>query len=302
MEGEIIVYVLIVAAFLAVAWIFTGRGEDKSLGHARDPRWKQLPGVFKLTWGFSTLFENSIGNSMSGLFAKRAESYRALAVAAALPLTAPRVFAAAFAMSLLCLIVAVALSFGVVIAFPDVRPGHLLLPVLILTAIGWLWPGQNLKNYTQIRQARMTRELPFAIDLIGAAMRAGLDFGAAMRYYVANAAPGPLVEEFAQVLNDTTLGRPFAESLNDMAARVRIESFTSFAGVVAYGAEIGAPIAKTLKTHGEDLRRERFHLAETKAAKAASLIVIPLIVFLMPAVFIIIFTPMSFRFGRIFIH
>lgn len=302
MGSEIVVDVLIVAAFMAAAWIFTGRGEDKSLGHSRDPGWKRLPGVFKLTWGFSTLFEESVGRSLSEAFRKRSEALNAQAVAAALPLTAPRVFAASFSLALLCVVVAAFLSIGAAVAFPEVRVVHLVAPVAAMGFIGWFWPSQNLAHYVESRQASITRELPFAIDLIGAAMRSGLDFGAAMRYYVANAGHSPLSEEFSQVLNDTTLGRPFAQSLNDMAARVRIESFTSFVGVVSYGAEIGAPVAKTLKTHGEDLRRERFHLAERKAARAPSMMIIPLVLFLMPSVFIVVLTPMFLRMSRIFVH
>lgn len=302
MSNEIVVDVLIVAAFLATAWIFTGRGEDKSLGHSRDPRWKRLPGVFKLTWGFSTLFEDSIGRFLSGIFSKRAASFQSQAVAAALPLTAPLVFAASFTLAALCAVVAACLSFGAATVFPGVSVVHLIVPILLMGIIGWFWPSQNLAHYAESRQAQISRELPFAIDLIGAAMRAGLDFGAAVRYYVSNSSPGPLVEEFAQVLNDTTLGRPFAQSLNDMAMRVNIAHFTSFVGVLAYGAEIGAPIAKTLKAHGENLRRERFHLAERKAAKAPSIMIIPLVLFLMPAVFIVVLTPMFLRIGRVFTH
>lgn len=302
MGSEIVVYILIVAAFLAAAWIFMGRGEDKSLGYAKDASWKRLPSVFKMTWGFSTLFENSVGTMLSGMFRKRAAGFQARAVAAALPLTASRVFAASFVLTLLCVVVGVALAFGLAVAFPKIHAIYLMLAVLLMGVMGWFWPSQNLARYAELRQIQITRELPFAIDLISAAMRAGLDFGAAMRYYVSNSTPGPLVEEFSQVLNDTTLGRPFTQSLNDMAARVRIEAFTSFASVVAYGAEIGAPIAKTLKTHGEDLRRERFHLAERKAAKAPSVMIIPLVLFLMPAVFIVVLTPMFLRLGRVFIH
>lgn len=302
MGREIVVDILIVAAFLAAAWIFTGRGEGESPGHALAPGWKRLPGVFRLTWGFSTLFEHSVGNSLSNFFRNRAEAFRVQAVAAALPLTAPRVFASSCAVSLLCVIVAVVLTGGALVAFPQIAKAYLLMPVLFMGVVGWFLPVRSLARYTEERQVKITRELPFAVDLIGAAMRAGLDFGAAMRYYVANASPGPLVDEFSQVLNDTTLGRPFTQSLNDMAARVRIDSFTSFAGVVAYGSEIGAPIAKTLKTHGEDLRRERFHQAERKAAKAPSVMIIPLVLFLMPSVFIIVMTPMFLRMSTIFTH
>ena len=80
-----------------------------------------------------------------------------------------------------------------------------------------------------------------------------------------------------------------------MARRVQIDEFTSFVGVIAYGTEIGASIADTLRIHGEELRRARFHLAERKAARAPSLMILPMALFIMPAVFIIIITPVMMQ-------
>ena len=81
-----------------------------------------------------------------------------------------------------------------------------------------------------------------------------------------------------------------------MADRLHIKSFTAFVGVVTYGTEIGASIAATLKIHGAEMRRERFGLAERKAARAPSLIIFPLAIFIMPAVFIIIFVPVIMQY------
>ena len=66
--------------------------------------------------------------------------------------------------------------------------------------------------------------------------------------------------------------------------------------MVSYGAEIGASIAATLKLHGAELRRERFALAEQKAARTPSLMIFPLALFIMPAVFIIIFVPVFMQY------
>ena len=99
------------------------------------------------------------------------------------------------------------------------------------------------------------------------------------------------------MLQDVSLGKPFTDSLQSMADRLHIKSFTAFAGVVSYGAEIGASIAATLKMHGAELRRERFALAERKAARAPSVMIFPLAVFIMPAVFIIIFVPVFMQFN-----
>ena len=93
------------------------------------------------------------------------------------------------------------------------------------------------------------------------------------------------------MLQQIELGKTRTEALAEMAHRVQVEAFTAFVGVIAYGTEIGASIVDTLKIHGEDLRRARFHVAERKAARAPSLMILPMVLFIMPAVFIIIITP-----------
>ena len=291
---EWIVYLFIVGAFLAVGWMFVSRdGESETFD--REAGWSNLPLVFRATWGFVTIFEDSLGAVLVEWMPKRAERYASLAVTAALPLTAARVLAAACTFGFVGAAVGLAAAAALYVTFPSGWMGASLVLVVVLFVIGWFWPIQNLAHYAEKRQQKLTRELPFAIDLIGGAMRSGLEFGAAMRYYISLKTGGPLEEEFGRVMTDATLGRPFAEALGDMARRVKLEAFTSFVSVVSYGMEIGAPIAQTLKMHGTDLRRERFNLAERKAARAPAVMILPLVLFIMPAVFIIVLTPLIIR-------
>ena len=118
----------------------------------------------------------------------------------------------------------------------------------------------------------------------------------AVRYYTGLRTGGALEEEFNVVLNDVMLNKPFIEALKDMADRVQFEAFTAFVGVVSYGNEIGASITETLKMQGKDLRRARFALAERTAARAPAVMIIPLVLFIMPAVFIVIITPVVLRY------
>jgi hypothetical protein len=99
----------------------------------------------------------------------------------------------------------------------------------LLFWIGWAWPLQNLKAYTERRQEELVRQLPFAIDLLGSAMRSGLEFGAALRYYTGMGVEGALREEFSRVLADVSLGKPFVEALKafDEALRVGDAIFSS---------------------------------------------------------------------------
>ncbi len=292
---EIIIYLFIVGAFLSVGWMFVARDKEEERLD-REANWAKLPIVFRATWGFVTFFEDSLGALLAEWMPKRAQRFADLAVISALPLSANRVLSAACAFGLVGALLGGVAAAALYVAIPSAWTWLSLVVVVGFFAIGWFWPSQNLAHYAERRQQQLTRELPFAIDLIGGAMRSGLEFGAAMRYYISLKTGGPLEEEFGRVMTDVTLGRPFAEALGDMARRVKLEAFTSFVSVVSYGTEIGAPIAQTLKMHGSDLRRARFNLAERKAARAPAVMILPLVLFIMPSVFIIVLTPMIIRF------
>jgi len=292
---EIIVYLLIVGAALATGWLFCGGEKRLAAPSLLECNLDRLPAVFKATWSAILAFETTIGATLSGLFPNKARRFAELAEIAALPLTPERCFAASALLGGLFAMLGLAAVAALYVAFPSAWFGFAVLVFGGFFAIGWLWAGQNLAHYAAQRQERLTREIPFAIDLISGAMRSGLDFGAAMRYYVNLDLEGPLREEFSRVLADVTLGRPFVGALEDMSARIRVKSFASFVSVVSYGMDVGAPIAETLRLHGEDLRKARFNLAERKAARAPAVMILPLVLFVMPSVFIVVLTPMFMR-------
>ena len=282
-------YVTYAIVFLAVTlpialWRREG-GDDRQ----REPGWGRLPSAYKLFWRPSYLLESTVGTLLTGMMPVKARRYGELISAAALPLTPGRVFVC---QSFLAVIVGLVGA----LSFLWLPTGAGVAITLFAALVGWTLPFTALRGYAERRQEEISKALPFAIDLIGSAMRAGLECGAAMRYYTNLGCGGALEEEFARVLQDISLGKPFAEGLMDMASRLHIKAFTAFAGVVSYGVEIGASIAATLKLHGAELRRERFAIAERKAARAPSLLIFPLAVFIMPAVFIVIFVPVFMQF------
>ena len=182
--------------------------------------------------------------------------------------------------------------------FLGVPPGLSLLLAGVAAFCGWVFPAMKLAETAEKRQKALIRSLPFAIDLIGSAMRAGLDFNAAVRYYLSIGIGGPLPVEFGAMLRQSELGKSRLEALQEMSGRVQTDSFTSFVDAVSHGIEVGASIVETMKMQGEDMRRERFHLAERQAARAPSLMLFPMMLFLMPAVFIIVGTPLYFQMAQ----
>jgi len=293
--SEIVIYLLVVGAFLAFGWMFTGSHGGGPDSWDKDPGWKRLPWVYRASWGFVTLFEDSFGSMLAEWFPNRARRQAENAVTAAVPLTANRVLATTLVFGASGVFLGVAVGVSVALSNPSVGLPLAVALAALFGLVGWFWPTQDLAHAAEIRQRQITRELPFAIDLVSSAMRSGLEFGAALRYFTSLKTRTPLEEEFSRLLADVTLGKSFADGLKEMASRVRLEAFSSFVGVVSYGMEIGAPIAQSLKMHGADLRRERFNLAERQAAKAPAKMILPLVIFIMPAVFIIVLTPFIMR-------
>lgn len=170
-------------------------------------------------------------------------------------------------------------------------------PALVFVGcfVGWSLPTMNLGNAVEARQKALVKALPFAIDLLVSAMRSGLDFGAAIRYYVNLGDHGPLTEEFAAMLRENELGTGRITALRNMADRVRIPAFTAFVSAVTLGTEMGSSLSDTMEIQGEELRRARYALAENLAQKAPSKMILPMALFVMPAVFVIIFVPIYIR-------
>ena len=169
------------------------------------------------------------------------------------------------------------------------------LALLMGLWMGWVYPSVAIEGIADKRQTEIVRGLPFAIDLIGSAMRSGLDFGAAVRYYVSLGIETPLTVEFGIMLRQIELGKTRIEALKAMAERIQNKEFSSFVGAVIHGTQVGASIVDTMNIQGEEMRRARFHLAERKAARAPSLMILPMALFIMPSVFIMIFTPVYLK-------
>ena len=286
MDSSIAVYAVVFSAIvLPVALWRRGDGGAAVVVHA-DGRWNNLPGMFKRLWPLALALEDSVGAAVAATFGGGRDEFEKLRLASGLPLT----YARMGVLKVLCAMICCALG-AIFLAMPGMKTAYGASAALGGLVFGWFYPGMALSRYVEWRKSELVRGLPFAIDLMGSAMRAGLEFGAAMRYFVGLGTGGPIQEEFGTVLQQIELGKTRTEALSEMASRVQVEAFTAFVGVIAYGTEIGASIVDTLKIHGEDLRRARFHVAERKAARAPSLMILPMVLFIMPAVFIIIITP-----------
>ena len=251
---------------------------------------RAVPAVYRFFYPVIAWAAEAFGQELARMRPERAEAVRRQLLLAAMPVTPQFVFGAQTVFA----------AIGAVMAIPVfLLSGYPLAAVgvgAVLGLCGWFLPAFALDSAAEARQERIIKDLPFAIDLIGTAMRAGLDFNASVRYYVNLGLKNALTGEFGQMLREVELGMSRVDALVEMSKRIQSPPFTSFVDAVAHGSEVGAPLVGTMRLQGEDMRRARFNVAERKAARAPSIMIFPMALFIMPAVFLVVGVPVYLRF------
>lgn len=162
--------------------------------------------------------------------------------------------------------------------------------------LGIMFPHLYCRMQTQSRYISVVADLPFFIDLLALSTEAGLDFMNAIQRIVDKAQESVLADELKTVLKDIKLGRSRAESLRELSFRLDIPEITSFVAVINDADQTGASISQVLKDQSNQMRLERFVRAEKMGAKASQTMLVPMIVFILPAVFIVVFAPVILQF------
>ncbi len=163
--------------------------------------------------------------------------------------------------------------------------------------VGWKMPDSHAKKTRNDRQLDIISELPFFTDLMALAVEAGKDFQGAIQAIVEKASKeSVLANELNQVLRDITLGSSRADALKALARRCDLQQVNSLVNVIVDSDATGVSISKVLKDQSIQMRVERFVRAEKAGAQASQKILIPLVLFILPAVFIMVFAPVALQF------
>jgi tight adherence protein C len=175
------------------------------------------------------------------------------------------------------------------------------LPTFLMIGMGlggFVFPQMHASAEKKRREISVRADLPFFIDLLALSVEAGLDFFAAIQKIVdkAEGNDSVLADELGTVLKDTKVGSSKTQALKDMGERLDIPEITSFVAVLIDAEASGASISKVLKDQSIQMRLERFVRAEKAGAKASQQILIPLMLFILPAVFIMVFGPVAVSF------
>ena len=192
---------------------------------------------------------------------------------------------------------------GVGLTLTRVLPVSKALPIsMILFLVGMLGPSLWLGRRKAARQTALRRGLPDALDVMVICLEGGLSLQAAIKKVAdeLRSAHPILGGELRIVDREIGLGRPPGEALTHFARRTDLEEALSLASVIGQSEKFGASLVKSLRTHGETLRHKRKQRAEEKAQKAATKMMVPTVLFIFPAIFVILLAPAAFKVMDIF--
>lgn len=164
------------------------------------------------------------------------------------------------------------------------------LMLLMLGTLGLVLPDMYLSLCRKTRMEQIIKSLPDTLDMLSVSVEAGLGFDAALQKVVEKS-EGPLAEEFSNTLTEIKMGKPRREALKDMATRIDVDDVTTFIGAIVQADSLGVSISNVLRIQADQLREKRKQRAEEKAQKAPIKMLIPILLFIFPALFLVLMGP-----------
>jgi tight adherence protein C len=188
------------------------------------------------------------------------------------------------------------LSLGIVIPLVMAGPGLTpigMTQIAIVGGLGMYLPGIVLGVIRRKRQESIFLGLPDALDLMVVCVEAGLGLDAAMRRVASElAAATPVIcEELAIANFQVQMGRPRRDVLHELGKRTGVDDVRALAAVLIQAERFGASIATALRVQSDSMRVKRRQLAEERAAKAAVKLILPLVLFIFPGIFVVLVGP-----------
>lgn len=249
-------------------------GAPSSLVDTVDPRLKRIPGVPKSPKEMGRLRRRLARAGYSGM--------TPIVIYAVATIATPIVLAVA------------------AVSLVDLKAGLIL--GLIGAAIGYLLPALVLGRLTERRKREIREGLPDALDLFIVCVEAGcgLDQAIVKASDELGLTYPALTYELRLITTEIRAGKSRVEAFKNFAARTLVDDVQSLVALLVQTDKFGTSIAQALRTHAETSRVKRRQSAEERAAKIGVKLVFPLVLFLFPALYIVILGPAVISFIRVF--
>jgi tight adherence protein C len=177
--------------------------------------------------------------------------------------------------------------------------GGLLMGALFLGAVFFLAPDYYLTLKARGRKERVRADLPDALDLLAVSVEAGMGFDASLAKMNEHM-DGPLSEEFGLTLSEMRIGESRQEALKRLAERVDADELSAFTRAIIQADQLGTSLGRILRVQAADARLRRQAAAEERAMKAPIKMLFPTVLFIFPAMFLVILGPAILNVQKLF--
>jgi tight adherence protein C len=163
--------------------------------------------------------------------------------------------------------------------------------------LGFMAPGMFIKNATTKRQKALRKQLPDGLDLLVICAEAGLGLDAAFsRVSKEMVKSSP---ELADEVGLTSIELSFLperrQALNNLTERTNMSELRAVVNTLMQTEKYGTPLAQSLRVLSSEFRNERLLRAEEKAARLPAILTVPMIIFILPVLFIVLIGPAILR-------
>jgi tight adherence protein C len=179
------------------------------------------------------------------------------------------------------------------------NPSPLLAAVIYggAAALGYLAPKLFVQNKAKKRRNMLRKQLPDALDLLVVCAEAGLALNAALDRVVRELARSAdeIADELGLLLVELNFLDDRRKAFQNLCDRTDMAEFRSLSNTLMQAEKYGTPLAQALRVLGHEYRTERLTRAEEKAARLPALMTVPMIIFILPVLFIVIIGPAILR-------
>lgn len=184
---------------------------------------------------------------------------------------------------------------GLMVAVALAWPGTRMVGMTVgFAVLGVFTPSLAVRQNREKRIEAIEKELPDVLDVLAISVEAGVGLEGAIQA-VTERFHSPLADELAHTLSEMELGLSRREALHNLRARTDIPDLNGFVLALVQADALGMPMTRVLQTQADEMRRRRRQKVREEAAKLPVKLIFPLVVFILPSLFIVILGPAVIR-------
>ncbi|MBK8914768.1 MAG: type II secretion system F family protein [Phycisphaerales bacterium] len=169
--------------------------------------------------------------------------------------------------------------------------------IAFAAGVGFMLPNMWLGMAVSARKEKIRNGLPDTLDLMVVSVESGLALDAAIKRVGEEMASvhADLSDEMRIATMEAQMGIPRGEALENMGRRCGLDEVRSLVSVILQAEKFGTSIAKALRNQADSLRTKRRQAAEERAQKTAVKLMLPLVIFIFPAMGVVLAGPAAIK-------